>query len=463
MVYGIPIVDISLDYDQSLSLGSIDGRTWTRITEDGTNDYTDLNMPVPNMVLGIRYSYGRDRFIVGDFETGTAVLVLNNDNGEWTPDSGVNTIGGEKLAPGMFVRVGHLVTDDTLDAILPANTNDTGLSSRQLTDTETVTGYVDGRTWTNHGSTNYVNMIVGPVNQWASNFGGGINSICHRFQGRILTIEDRYEEGGRGAVSYITLADALYDLAAYEPGALGSPRAAEQTSARASYLMGEALNTSDLEGALAGGGIYNVEASDLPGNYLEECRVAARAEGGAIFVDHQARGRVYFWYANYLLEAPRSTQVQETLGVGRFPIMDARVTYSLLRVYNRLRYSNSSTTVDVSDATSIAAYSTRTLTKSVLNNDNTDLDTIADRDLAILKDAKLSIQSVVMSPENLFHEVLMARTTIGDRFNVTVVNNGWEYTQSVLVAGITETWDPESGDWTVMLRVDDRSGDTVIS
>ena len=138
---------IGLDVDDSL--GSLDGYFWTDVT-----DYA----------LEASYRWGRDRFIHGDFETGLATLTLNNDTGEWSPTSGVNEIGGEKLRPGMLVRFAFGQTAAQLETWLEAVTGDAWAQGtvaagpdagqtyvkRDLAASETWTGSVDGCGWTNH-------------------------------------------------------------------------------------------------------------------------------------------------------------------------------------------------------------------------------------------------------------------------------------------------------------------------
>ena len=445
---GYVVVDIGLGVDQGHGYGTLDGQQFTRVTADPEDSITD------SFVLDISTRYGRNRFIHGDFETGTATIVLNNDTGEWSPNSGVNNIGGDKLRPGMIVRVAYRTTVADSMGWLNTNTTPTGWSfgKRDMADAETWTGMVDGSTWTNHGTANdlRVKYYLAPDQGWI------------RFQGRIYSIEDQYEHGGRGAVTVVNVVDFMADLAQYEPGPLSSPFPVQQTSARFSSIFAIAIN----DGLMVyppQPGIYDVEASALPSNYLEEARVAARAEGGAVFADHGTEGRLVFKAANWLITDKRSATVQQYVGTARVGVVSASTSYTLGRVFNSLVYQNSTVSHTKTDAASIAEYSTRSLNRTILNNSSTDLESIAVRDLAILKDAKLVITEIELHPENVFEVFWATQVTIGDLLEVTILNNGWEYTQRLHVAGISNHWNAASNDWTLTLRLDSRDGDTVLT
>ena len=421
--------------------------------------------------MSAAYQWGRDRFIVGEFETGLATIVLNNDTGEFSPESSVNALGGDKLAPGMVIRILYGLNKNLIDDHLQDVTGDNTWTSvsysygaeRPIVDDETTTGFYDGRTWTAHvASPGDIDLYL-PTASEDQPPAAGIAGPWVRWMGRIYSVEDRYEEGGRGAITVIQAVDFLADLAQYNPGALGSPRSAEDTGDRFDYIWGQALIDVNFIGN-HDDGIYDVESTDLPGNYLEEARVAARAEGGAVYADHGLEtGRIVFKDANWLIEDPRSATVQQIVGTSRIGIHSASTEYSLGRIFNDIHYSNSSTTVTETDATSETAYGTRSLTKDVLNDDNTDLETLAERDLALLKDAKLVVTGVEIRPRTLLEELAVLNTTVGDLWDVRIQNDGWSYQQNLHVAGISESWDAATGDWVARFRLDSREGDTVVS
>ena len=281
-----------------------------------------------------------------------------------------------------------------------------------------------------------------------------------RFLGRIYSMEDRYDEGGMGAVTVVTLTDGMADMSVHT-AQLGAARAAELTSTRFPFLYDgvEAPFSADSDT-----GIYTVEAGDLPQNRLTEGRALAAAEGGAIYAGHGSHGgQVVFRNANWLITSPRAATTQAVLGTGRIGIAAATTKYSISRVFNDINYENSSITANATDATSVDEYSKRTLSKTVLNNDNTDLQAIADRDLALLKDLQFSIDSVTINPENIFEVLFALQVAVGDRLEVTMDVNEFEYTQTLFVAGVAESWNAASNDWTLTLRLDSREGDTVLT
>jgi hypothetical protein len=459
-------VDIGLGVDQLTgSLAEVDGQQLTRVTTHRSITNESTIQIADSYVLDVSFQYGRDRFIHGDFETGTATVTLNNDTGEWTPGSGVNAFGGDKLRPGMIVQILYQVSSAQLDVWLEDNTPHlwdgagTGGRKRDISDAETWTGFVDESPWTAHGSDLEVTVNLSNHPTF-----GQFSFGYPRFSGRIYSIEDRYEEGGRGAVTVLTLVDYMADLAQINPGALSSPRSAEPATTRMQFGIFSELNTVGqwTNVFLTPFDDFTLEASDLPSNYLEEARVVARAIGGDVFAYHTYYGLLGVQHSNWLVSG-RGATVQAVLGTDRIGITSAVTDYSIQRVFNNLIYSNSTTEVTASDATSIAENSTRTLRRTVSNNDATDLQTLADRDLAILKDPKLLIREVTIHPESLFEVDFAMRVECGDLVEVTVLNNGWSYTQLLHVAGISGRWSAADDDWQIRLRLDSREGDSIVA
>lgn len=465
------IVDLALDVDQSLGLGTIELKDWTRITPwtntngDTEYDYLDLGLPADNLVMSASVRYGRDRFITGDFETGTATVVLNNDTGEWSPTSGLNVIGGDKLAPGTPIRIGYYLYDVEVRAELFSGTSwgtqTTNKLKLDLGNNDTATGLVDGRTWTNHGSNNDLWINLEYTDR---GFAGSSESWIHNvFLGRVVSVTDQYEEGGRGAITVIECTDFMQDLAAYSDSSF--TWTATNTGSVITAILTDVLNDTTYMWGTVDTGEFTVEAhAGSDANYLALVRLAARAEAGAVFADHAGeQGALVFKDANWLVEDPRSAVVQYGLGAAtdRVQIFSATPEFSLLRVYNTIAYSNSSTTTAETDATSIAKYGARALTAEVLNNVNGDLTSIAERDLAILKDAQAVLTNITVKPGDLFEELFAMDVTIGDLLRVTIRNNGWDYSQDLHVAGIAHAFTSDN-QWTLQLRLDSRDGDYVI-
>ena len=155
-------VEIEL-VDPGSGTGIWDTSVWDTGTWSGVEpDWTDVTA----YWLGGSYRRGRDRFIVGNYETGTATIILDNDTGTWTPVSGVMSLGQVPIRPGMLIRISERYVE-AADAL------------GDLTDTDTVTGFVDGRTWTVNGSDI---DIVEDATGWVP-----------KFTGRIMDITDRYD------------------------------------------------------------------------------------------------------------------------------------------------------------------------------------------------------------------------------------------------------------------------------
>ena len=106
--------------------------------------------------------------------------------------------------------------------------------------------------------------------------------------------------------------------------------------------------------------------------------------------------------------------MQEQLGTSRLRLIASVPEWSASRIYNQVNYTNGSTTKTEEDSTSQSQYGVRSLSKTVPNNDNTDLETLATRDLALLKDDKLVLKQVTLGPLNRFESL----------FGVTVTDRG---------------------------------------
>ena len=372
---------------------------------------------------------GRNRFIIGDFDVATATFVLDNDSGTWAPFSGVTSIGEIPIRPGAMVRLSGRFDGSEHDGA--------------LTNLDTWTGTVDESPWTVHGT----GLTLGtPTPEWLP-----------MWTGRVHDLMDRFDAAGTGAVVVVKCVGMLQDLAAYNPEPLGIARIAESPGARIGYLLDEAFFPSswrDLDT-----GVYTVEASTLPGNFLEEARVAARADGGDVYAGRD--GHVVFRDGNWLLQDPRSATVQYTLGDTRHGISDASTRWSLQRIYNDLHYTNTATTVTASDSASQSQNGIRSLRRTILNNNNTDLQTLCTRDVGILENDQIVIESVSMQPDNVFQTAAGVFLDIGDLVSVTVTTNGWSYVQDLHVAGVSHTITPD--DWTVTFRVDSREGATILT
>lgn len=373
---------------------------------------------------------GRDRFIVGDFDVGTATFALNNDSGTWTPASGVVSLGQVQIRPGSMVR-------------LSGRWDGTGFDAT-LSDSATTTGDVDGRTWTNHGTGNTLSF---PTPAWTP-----------LWTGRVHNLEDRFDEGATGAVTTLSCVGMLQDLAAYKPDASVPPRTAEGTGARITHIADEAsfpTTWRDIDT-----GLYTCETSALDNNFLEEARVAARVDGGDVFCNKS--GYLLFRDGNWLLEDPRSATVQWWIGTTNRALFNVSTDWSLQRIYNDLHYTNGSITATASDSPSQSKYGVRSFQRTIPDNDNTDLQTLADRDIDILSDDQLVIDSVTLTPRNVFEAEVGIDSQIGDLLDVTVTTvPGWSYTQQLHVAGISHRIVP--GDWAVSLRLDSRTGATLLT
>lgn len=288
--------------------------------------------------------------------------------------------------------------------------------------------------------------------------------------GRLDASYDTYVDFQYGVTTVLQCVDYMGTWASYDPTPT-TATGAQTTHAR----VGAALDRIDWPVALRDiqTGDHNMQTSTLDNTTLEECELAAEAEGGAFFAGPD--GTATFKSKDWLNTDTRSTVIQGYIGYDDVPTgaqsahyVDAVTSWELARVFNDIQFQRDGGTLqEVEDEASQLAYGAgdggqvtpRTFQKTdFLNTTDGEVLTLATRFLAAFKDARMRVDQVTIEanadPTNDDLNRLMWDTRFGDRVKVKVSPpHGWEFERECHVFGISHTIDQT--DWTVTLRLDD--------
>lgn len=242
-------IDVHVEIDTGLAgatFGIWDTGTW-EVSTWGSEDpeWTDIS----EFVEGVQITQGRERW--GQrFEAGSCTIILNDTDGRFTPESGVNPFH-LPFRPGRRVRV----------VAIP----------------DTTTG------------------VKVPI-----------------FTGSIDSSFDSYDEAGFNLTTTINCIDYMGTWANHDPPALITPTGVESTDERVISALDRMGWPDDAEHRDIQTGVHSMQSSHLAQSTLEECARAADAEGGDFFCSKD--GKAVFKARDWLTTDERSILVQGYLG-----------------------------------------------------------------------------------------------------------------------------------------------------
>lgn len=365
--------------------------------------------------LDVQYKVGVQRF--DDLiRPATFLIRLDNQGGRFNPDHGADSLPGDlKLRPGRLLRIRTRVY--------------------RSNDSEQV------------GSYDIYNLYID-------------------------TLDEIYSDGGADSTMIITGFDQL-GLAAYDRNPPIAPvGAGELSSARVDRIL-DLMGVQNQWRAIDTGE-HTVQATDLSKPYSQELQDAARAEGGAYYIEKGVhRFRPFSW----LTTDPRSVtpQMRPGSGIAGEPAVvavDAIWTGQQIRNDVQLIKEGETTPYRVQGLSSQGIYGRRSFQRSGYINDvDLELEAIADRTLASYEWDYQRINYVDLWAPERQAMVKLTGTQIGDlvRLTVNMGLRGWSYTVDAHVLGIewihryspnpdTPAGQPESGgisaDWICRLRLD---------
>jgi hypothetical protein len=382
--------------------GAWDSATWQPGGDgiwgaDGGFAFEDITQ----YVQGVTVRGGQERFDAR-FSTSSAVVIMDNTTGLFTPNAGANPWSAP-FRPGRRVRISVIPNPDSPELAVAL------------------------------------------------------------FTGRIDSSNDEYSAQGADITTQLNLIGAMGDLSAINPLALVVATGVETTDERIESALDRASIDAGLRSVQPGD--HNMSTSYLAQTVLEECQRAADAEGGAFFADGDGvyhfkskdwlttdtRSTVIQGYIGY--ETPPGQPSAHIIG-------QPKTSWELARVRNAVHFSRSGgARQTVTDGTSEGLYGERTYQRSDLNN-NADAEVLvlATRVLAVYKDARVRIEKVIIAanddPDNIDLNPLFYDLQFGDLLSVEISTlQGWSWTQEVHVIGVTHKISAD--DWEVTLTLDD--------
>lgn len=288
--------------------------------------------------------------------------------------------------------------------------------------------------------------------------------------GRLDASYDSYVDFQYGITTTLQCVDYMGTWAGHQPVPV-APVGAQATHVR----VGAVLDRIDWPVAMRDiqTGDHNIQTSTLEETTLEECQLAADAEGGAFYAARD--GKATFKNKDWLVTDTRSTVIQGYIGYADVPTgaqsahyVDAQTSWELARVFNDIQFQREGGALQqVEDEASQLAYgagdggqsTARTYQKTdFLNTTDAEVFTLATRALVAYKDARLRIDQVtieaVEDPGDDDLNRLIWDTQFGDLVAVKVSPpHGWEFERECHVFGISHSI--SQTDWTVTLRLDD--------
>lgn len=231
---------------------------------------------------------------------------------------------------------------------------------------------------------------------------------------------------------------------------MATARSAEDTDARVTaYSVDSGFDVgTDIDT-----GIFDIEAQAVGvTTWLEEIRKAARAEGGAVWIQPDwtqdfPTGTLTFRNANWLLQGTAAS-VQAFFSSSQIPISQLTVNRDTRQYRNGLFYTNSSTTVQA-----IESYGDIRCERTVLNDNDTDLQAICDRDLDwMIAYARINVIKLRPSEDNYYQTYYGLFLDFGDLVEITNGVGDWDYTVQAHICGIEHTITPDN--WEVVYRTD---------
>ena len=386
-------------------------------------DFSDLSSRVQSM----RTRRGKDRF-GKRFRTGTAVLVLNNEDGLFSlMDSAFN--------PGDIVKIEGVFTAGGDPDEFPQDIPDA-----TVWDGET------GREWTAHGS-----LVLD------DDLPPGLPVTFGLFRGRVHSSIDRLRRGVD--VTTVVASDGFADLARIDKAAQPDAGAGELSNARVTRVLNNAGQGFDSHAEI-GTFFHTMAATDLDKVSLEELQLTMDTEGGDVWMD--TTGEVTIAGRDWLTTQLRSTETQWLLGALSVGVEEARPSRSVELMVNDAVYQNVGGVVQTAEDTlSKTRFGTQSRKRIDLLGDlDLNAQFLATRVVANLSAVRPRVREVTMPVVNRDTADLGLGVLFGDLAIVIVSSiHDWGMAFAAHVIGISNSMVDD--EWTVTLTLDDAFVDNV--
>lgn len=283
------------------------------------------------------------------------------------------------------------------------------------------------------------------------------------FYGEIDATFDSFGEGASDLYVSLPCTDFMASWADHDPPALETATGVQDTDER----VNAALDRMDWPVGLRDiqTGVHTVQTSFLAQSTLEECQIAAEAEGGAFFCSRD--GKATFKARDWLSVDARSNTIQGYVGYEEVPegentahVIDVETSWEITRVINQIQFARAGSSMyEVEDTASQAINGIRTYQRTDFrNNTDAEIEFLANRLLNESKDARIRIDSITLSanedPNNEDLNRLFWDSDFGDLISAKVQTDpGWFIEKLVKIMGIRHQITAD--DWEVTFRLDD--------
>lgn len=283
------------------------------------------------------------------------------------------------------------------------------------------------------------------------------------FTGTIDSSNDQYAGAGFDLTTQINCVDYMASMAAHNPVAQPAGTGVQSTDERviaALDVMDWSATDRDIQA-----GEHTMQSSFLAQSTLEECQLAADAEGGHFYCSPD--GFAVFRSRDWLTTDSRSTTVQFYVGYDDVPVdaqaanmIDIETSWEVQRIKNHIEFARVGSTMQVvEDTASQSQYGRLSYPRTDFQN-NTDAEVLflAERHLVAYKDNRLHIDSVTIAgnddPGNDDLNRALWDCQLGDLVSVLVEPAfGWSYERQLNIMGISHHVD--ANDWQVTWELDD--------
>ena len=382
--------------------------------------WTDMT----SLAQSVTTKTGKQAFLK-QFRTGTATIIMDNTQGWFTPDAGVDPPGFLKLRPGRYVRI---LARSATEAIPP--------SDKPIPDGATWTDST-GRTWTAHGT----GLVLHDEGTPAPPF----EPIWF---GRIDTIDNRHRDGNLSAI--VRCVDGFADLAVNNTVEQPSQGAGELSSARIVRILDHHDWPADRRDI--GAGTFTMQPTTLAKAALSELQITTDSEGGDLW--QKPNGELAFRGRNWMETSP-SWLLGGPTGI---PIDSIVTEWTWQRVVNEAHYAAANSTEQVAtDTASQSIYGRRTFRRlDLINDDDSQVLNLAQETVARLKGDRLVVTEAAIMVQDAETAQFVTGVSIGDMVQLTVDTIwGWSSTYLVNVISISDNIDASG--WVMTLGFTDAS------
>lgn len=395
-------------------------------TYDGSTDVVWLDFS--EKALSLRIKRGKDAFL-RRFRTGTCQIVFDNQTSEFTDT---------RFLPGDLVWV-------VARKYTPA-----GLPPTPIPDGTDWDGSETGRPWESHGN----DLILQGDPATYEGFS--------LFFGRVASSQDIVKGGVD--VTRVNCTDMFADLAVAEFSPSPPAGGGESAGSRVNRIISNVG-----QGFTAGAWwptVSTMQPTELAGKALDELQLTIDdSEGGAIWAlpypNAFNSGAVQYAGRDWLTEAPKSTEVQWTLGGVTLPLIDGVIHKAVQLIVNDATFASvGGIEQQATSPGSIQRYGLRTFRKTdLICEGDAQPAFLAGRVIHNLNLSRPRVREAAVNVETGYQADFGCQVQFGDLVNVGVNSINWARTFQAHVFGIQHTVSPS--EWEVTLTLDDAFVDNV--